>query len=177
MEGQFHIEDVDFPMQANERTLAVLRRHPWFLWPRTLLFGAIAIVPVALMYWLLFSISDDAATWFTIVAALWILFWGIRMFLNWYQYQHDLWVVTSQRLIDSRKPHPFNHTLATADLVNLQDITVDRKGIMANVLGFGNVRCETASERGAFTLSGISRPVDVQLLIDKERDRERMRRE
>jgi hypothetical protein len=45
------------------------------------------------------------------------------------------------------------------------------------MLNFGDVVCETASGGGEreFRLSGIPRPQDVQLLVDRERDRERRR--
>ena len=38
-----------------------------------------------------------------IVAAIWVVFWGVRLFLNWYQYQYDIWIITNQRILDSRK--------------------------------------------------------------------------
>jgi len=110
--------------------------------------------------------------------ALWLVYWGVRSFLNWYRYRHDIWVVTNQRLIDSYKAHPFSLRVATADLVNLQDMSVVKSGIVATMLNFGNVVCETAgSDRVAFTIAGVPRPEAMQLLIDRERDRERMRRE
>jgi hypothetical protein len=165
-------------MQANEKVLAVIRRHPFFLWPRTLFWAFLAIGGPILLYWVLsiFNLDDDLGTVFWIVAGVWFLFWAVRTGLNYYVYQHDIWVITNQRILDSRKATPINHKLATADLVNLQDITVHKRGIFASVLGFGDVSCETATARDAFVLSGISRPVEVQSLIDRERDRERMRR-
>jgi hypothetical protein len=43
------------------------------------------------------------------------------------------------------------------------------------MFGFGDIVCKTAGSSDAFRLRGIPQPQDVQLLIDKERDRERMR--
>jgi hypothetical protein len=113
---------------------------------------------------------------FWIVAALWLLYWGVRILLNWYRYRHDIWVITDQRIVDSLKPHPFSHRLSTADLVNVQDMTVQRHGLLQTLLNYGDIVCETASEGGEFVLAGIPRPADVQLLVDRERDRERRAR-
>ena len=174
----FEVEEVEFPLQSGEQVLAVIRRHPFFLWPRTLLWLGFALGGPIILYWVLslINVQDDISTFFWIVTAIWVVFWGVRLFLNWYQYQYDIWIITNQRILDSRKATPINHKLATADLINLQDITVHKRGIFASILGFGDVSCETATARDAFVLAGVSQPVEVQSLIDRERDRERMRR-
>jgi hypothetical protein len=116
-----------------------------------------------------------AARIFWVIAALWLVYWGLRAYLNWYQYHNDIWVITNQRIVDARKRHPFNLRLATADLVNVQDMQVERNGVLATVMNYGDIVCQTAAEGKDFVLAGIPRPQEVQLLVDKERDRERTR--
>jgi hypothetical protein len=165
-----------FPLQDSERVLAMVRRHWVFLWPRTLLYLGFAILP-PLIISLLMSwagvYEGVAAQVFWLIAAIWLLYWAVRIFLNWYRYNHDVWVITNQRIVDSIKSNPFSHQLSTADLVNVQDMTVNRSGILATLLNYGDIICETASDSRDFVLSGIPRPQDVQLLVDRERDRER----
>jgi len=173
-------EHLPFPLHEAEQVLYLCRRHWWFLWPRTIILALVALVPVVVAFWLLgeIGVRDDLGIFFWAGVALWLVYWGVRSFLNWYRYRHDIWVVTNQRLIDSYKAHPFSLRVATADLVNLQDMSVVKSGIVATMLNFGNVVCETAgSDRVAFTIAGVPRPEAMQLLIDRERDRERMRRE
>jgi hypothetical protein len=57
----------------------------------------------------------------------------------------------------------------------VQDITVEKTGIVATVLNFGDVICQTAGTGQQFRISGVPHPQNIQLLIDKERDRERQR--
>ncbi|HUF52443.1 MAG TPA: PH domain-containing protein [Dehalococcoidia bacterium] len=171
---------IPFPLQGGEMILQLVHRHWWYLWPRTILFLIVAIVPVIIVALLLDAIGilDDLGIFFWIVAILWIGYWGVRGALNWYRYANDIWVVTNQRIIDSFKPHPFSHHLATADLVNVQDISVDKIGFIATILKFGDVVCQTASAgpgAESFRIIGIPNPETVQLLIDRERDRERNR--
>ena len=45
--------------------------------------------------------------------------------------------------------HPFSHRLVTADLVNVQDISVEKIGFVPTVLGFGDLVCQTASGAGS----------------------------
>ena len=168
-----------FPLQEQERVLALIRRHWWFLWPQTIILALIAVVPVIVVAWLLSAIGvlDDLGIFFWIATAVWLLYWGVRLFFNWYRYRHDIWVVTDQRIVDSYKAHPFSLRVATADLVNVQDMAVVKSGILPSLLNFGNVVCETAGAGTTdFLISGVPHPESIQLLIDRERDRERTRR-
>jgi hypothetical protein len=168
-------ERVPFPLQQSEEILTVCRRHWIHLWPRTVLYVLFALVPLVVIALILGQINryDDVQVFFWLVSAAWGLFWLLRIYLNWYQYHNDIWVITNQRIVDSIKKHPFSHRLSTADLVNVQDMTVERKGVLQTMLNYGDIVCETASDGGEFVLAGIPRPQDVQLLVDRERDRER----
>jgi hypothetical protein len=167
---------VPFPMQDSERVILLVRRHWIHLWPKSLLFAIYALVPLVLIGVILAwadRYEGIAARIFWVVAAVWLLYWAARIFLNWYRYHNDIWVITNQRIVDSIKSTPFSHRLSTADLVNVQDMTVERNGVLQTMLNYGDIVCETASEGGDFVLAGIPRPQDVQLLVDRERDRER----
>lgn len=167
-----------FPLQDDEQVLALYRRHWWFLWPKAIIMTVLALGVVALLAWLLSlaGVLDDLGIYFWIVALVWLAYWSIRLFMNWYRYHHDVWVVTNQRIVDSFKAHPFSLRVATADLVNIQDMAVVKSGILASVLGFGDVVCETAgTDDVAFRISGVPHPEVIQLVIDRERDRERAR--
>lgn len=167
-----------FPLQDGERVLRLCRRHWWFLWPMTVLLTLLAIVPLVVAWVVLdaIGIRDDLDIFWWVIVLVWLVYWGIRLIFNWYRYHHDIWLVTNQRLIDSFKKHPFSLRVATADLVNVQDISVDKSGITPTILNYGSVVCETAGSAGSkFVIAGISHPEAIQLLIDKERDAERAR--
>jgi hypothetical protein len=171
---------VPFPLQQNEKVLALVRRHWWFLWPYTVWLVIVAFAPVAILAWASDAIGvlDNLDWFFWIPAILWIGYWGFRALFNWYRYQNDIWVVTNQRLIDVFRSNPFNKRVGTADLVNIQDMRVERRGITATILGYSDLICSTAgTDTGTFNISGVPNAEELQLLIDRERDRERMRRE
>ena len=172
-------EKLPFPLQDGERVLQLCRRHWFYLWPRMSMMTVVAlgvVIALAVVLDLAEQFDGMARNIYFIVALVWLLYWGVRIFLNWYRYHHDIWVVTNQRIVDSFKPNPFRHTLSTADLVNVQDMTVEKNGILASIFNFGDVVCETAADSRDFRMIGIPHPQEVQLLMDKERDRERIRR-
>jgi len=171
---------VPFPLQQGERVLRIIRRHWWFLWPYTLWLVIVAVAPVVAIALLFDAIGilGDLGWFFWVPALLWVLYWGIRALFNWYRYHNDIWVVTNQRLIDVFRSNPLNKRVSTADLVNIQDMKVERHGVTATVLGYSDLLCSTAgTEGGTFTINGVPQAEELQLLIDRERDRERMRRD
>ena len=121
------------------------------------------------------SLGGTAGKVFWIAALVYLLYWLVRIYLNWYRYNNDIWVITNQRIIDSTKTTPITLKLSTADLVNVQDMTVSRDGIFRTLFNYGDMICQTAAEQQEFRLIGIPRPEEIQLLVDKERDRERQR--
>ena len=167
---------VPFPLQEHERVLLLVRRHWFYLWPRTLLLAAYGLVPVILFAWIRSLFGGTPGTIMTWVAVGWLLFWSVRVFMNWYAYHNDIWVVTDQRLVDVTRPTPWHKRLATADLRNIQDMKVVQRGFFATGLKFGDVLCQTAGRDIEFCLAGVRAPEDVQLFIDRERDRARAHR-
>lgn len=167
-----------FTLQEGEQILRVCRRHWLYLWPRLVLMALVAIVPplaVALLLSAAGAYEGVAARIFWVVAAIYLVYWAVRLFLTWYRYNHDIWVITNQRVIDSLKTTPLSLRLSTADLVNVQDITVERSGLLKTLFDYGDIVCQTAAEQPDFRLAGIPDPRAVQALIDRERDRERLR--
>jgi hypothetical protein len=167
-----------FPLQENEQVLQICHKHWIYLWPRGIFYALLALVPVIALGVILdktAGLGGTAGKVFWIAAAVYILYWAIRIFLNWYRYNNDIWVVTNQRIVDSTKTTPFNMKMSTADLVSVLDMTVERNGIFRTMFNYGDIVCQTAAEIQEFRMAGIPHPQEVQLLVDKERDRERTR--
>jgi hypothetical protein len=171
-------QKLPFPLQETERVIQVCRRHWLYLWPSIAVMVVIAIVLPAVLAWLLDKVgglSGTSGKVFGVIALAYLLFWLVRIFFRWYAYNNDIWVITNQRLVDSRRTNPFNLTVSSADLVNIQDMTVERRGILKTTFDFGDVVCQTSADMQEFRISGVPDPRAVQALVDSERDRERLR--
>lgn len=169
--------NLPFAVQPGESVVALYRRHWVHLWPAVPLQAVLALVlPLALL-WLVGRTTDVTPVMRNvagIAGIAWGVFWLFRAYLTYYRYQNDIWVLTNQRLIDSFKAHWFSHRMVTADLVNIQDISAHREGLLQTWLNFGNLECETAGERHHFTLAGIPRPSDALAEVDQARDAARV---
>ncbi len=160
-------------LQAGESLVRTFRRHWMYAYPHLIGIAFIAVIAPLLA---LYAVSKTAGldgivgTISYVVAGVWFVYWAVRGYFTWYRYENDLWILTDQRVIDSIKHHWFHKQISTADLVNVQDITVKRNGLLATTFNFGDVQCETAGERLKFVLSGIPKPAEALAQIDRARD-------
>ena len=159
-------------LQADEKVETIRKRHPVYV----ILKGILAVIIAGLVIWGLswlsgqFSWMGSIGIWL-IVGILLVVALYIAVLL--YRYQNDLWIVTNQRLIDSLRKSPVNHELSSTDLINVQDISVRKRGIMATLFNFGDVLCQTASTDGEFSFVGVGDPAGLMEQLDRLRDEAR----
>lgn len=162
-----------FELQARESIVLFARRHWMYLVQQVGKVALMGLVPAIVVLTVVGMTSGFGGGFGRVVlvaAVAWLLFWGVRTYFAWYRYQHDIWIVTNQRIIDSLKRHWFHHRMASADLIDVEDIAVDREGLLQTAFNFGNVRCQTAGEVANFILAGIPEPAKALAIIDSHRD-------
>lgn len=161
-------------LQGDEQVIAVLRRHPVYIIFEIVGIILLAMLLVSVFTWMQSQVSALSSVMDILNIATAVIALGAVGFI-YYQYRNDMWLLTNQRLVDSIKTNPFSHEVASADLLNVQDISVSKKGIFPTLFNFGDVRCQTAGTALAFTLRGVPNPNGVLELIDETRDRARER--
>ncbi len=156
-------------LQENETVVRVIRRHPFALIGRII--ATVILWIFAIFSWqLLRVIGGGMQTVADAIMAFGTLFAIGYVGVYWYRYANDLWLVTSQRLIDSTKTTPFNQDVKTANLANIQDINIRKHGIFQTVFEYGDVICQTASAAGrTFEFVGVAKPAEILDLIDDQR--------
>ncbi len=162
-----------FVLQDEEVVLLVARRHWLYFTLRLAWVVAAGVLPPLAMVFLVratYGFDGIAGQLTLLVMALWVVVWAVRAYFTWYRYQNDIWAVTNQRLVDSIKRHWFHHVMASADLVDVEDIRVVRSGMLQTVFNFGDVRCQTAGQQTNFVLDGIPDPPGVMAVVDASRD-------
>lgn len=162
-----------FQLQDDEHVLLYARRHWVFFYGQLaliILAGVVATIGVILIVAKTFGFDGLPGKAVGVVLILWAAYWGVRAYFHWYRYQHDIWAVTNQRLVDSYKRHWFHHQMASADLVDVEDIRVVKSGVLNTMLNFGDVQCQTAGEVPNFILDGIPDPARALAVVDAARD-------
>jgi hypothetical protein len=166
-----------FPLQEGEELLTLARRHWLFVWPKLIAGAVVGLVPVLALWWGMLRLGwadNDIPRWIALGATVaWLGYWTARLYFFKYRYDNDIWLVTNQRIIDSTKKHWFHLQMSTADLVDIEDMSVLRSGLLNTVFDFGDIECQTAGAVRKFALRGIPRPREVQAMVDRLRDQGR----
>lgn len=169
-------DKLPFELQARESVLLFTRRHPVYIIAKLLRYTLATLIVLAGLLWLAAATSGLGSTFGKIALVLclaWLVFWLVKAYFAWYRWVNDIWVVTTQRIVDSTKAHWFDHKMASADLVDVEDIRVHREGLLQTMFKFGDVQCQTAGAQMNFVLAGIPKPTAVLALVDSQRDHAR----
>ena len=156
-------------LQADEHLITRVHRHSVFLLTKlmgVIIFGAAPAV-------ILLLLSAVSGPILLMLAVVWALAALVAAYFIWYRYEHDEWIITNQRLIDAEKPNWFDQRLTSADLIQVEDMSVKKSGLLQTLYDFGDLSCETAGEHARFILHGIPDPSGVLDVVDKARDEAR----
>ena len=85
-------------------------------------------------------------------------------FIMWTDYYFDVWIVTTERLIDIEQHGLFRRETSEFMLDKVQDITVEVPNMLGTLLKFGNVMIQTAGER-SFSIKEIPNIYEVKRII------------
>ena len=156
-------------LQEGEQVILRVHRHIFFLLTKlvgVILFGVIPVI-------ILLVLAPTSGQILTILAIVWGIITLIAGYFIWYRYQYDEWIVTNQRLVDSVRKHWFNQSLVSTDLINIEDMSVTKNGLLQTIFNYGDLRCETAGHQAHFVLTGIHNPSGVLDIVDNARDKAR----
>jgi membrane protein YdbS with pleckstrin-like domain len=148
-----------FDLQSDEQVVLRVRRHNIFLYSKLFLVTLVAVI-----------VAIPLVIVFFPLAIIWIVAVLVYAYFIWYRYHYDEWIVTNQRIIDSLKNHWFHHQMSSADLINVQDMSIVKSGFLATIYNFGDLRCETAGTEQQFVMKNIPNPQKVLDVVDERRD-------
>ena len=155
-----------------EKIILILRRH-WFIILGKFIFWGIAALMPFLLYLILFDVFGE---WFSspAVNAILVLFTSIYYLYIWLfafhsfvDYYLDVWIVTSERVVNIEQKGLFSREVSEQKLHRIQDVTSQLKGFFSTMLDFGTVFVQTAGEKPRFIFKQIPRPQRVAKKIIK----------
>lgn len=121
-----------------EKILMVLRRH-WFVYVILLLYFLWAIFLSIVIYYLF---------WVNIVTniiniIIWLLI-SLFLYLEWLNYELDLYVVTDSRIIWIEQSSFLNRKVSECNLWQIQEVNTQTKWLLPNILNYGTLKIQTA---------------------------------
>lgn len=158
--------------RPNERPMLILRRH-WFILflviVETIIFTIIPIAFYAFLEFESFLLLDHPLTKPLIILGISIYYLFIWMFLfnQFIDYYLDVWIVTTERIINIEQKNLFNRIMSEKNLDRMQDITSEVKGIIPTFLNYGTVYIQTAGTTERFVFKEVPNAPEVTQQILK----------
>ena len=146
-------------LAPGETILLTMRRH-WtvFAGPTAIFFVMLLTPPIffltARAYFPIFT-SPYVKPVTDFFLALYLTGLLVYLLVAWLNYYLDVWVITTERIIDVEQKTLFHREISEISLDRVQNVTVEVPGFVATVLKFGNMKIQTAGA-GEFTILQVT---------------------
>lgn len=165
--------------EPEEKVLQIVRKHYFVVLPFLTLNIILAVAPMVVYSVFmtnfaanspLFSekIIEIVSEWKVFFYSLWLLVLWVLFFMEWTDYYLDVWIITDKRVIDIEQKGFFHREVTTFRREQIQDITVETKGILGTLLKFGTLHIQTAGHDRQIVIRNADHPEDVRALILKQ---------
>ena len=89
----------------------------------------------------------------------------IYCFMIWIDYYFDVWIITSERIINVEQKGMFTRKVSELRYSRIQDVTTEVMGFLPTILNYGDVKIQTAAEEDEFLFRTVSDPYGIKDII------------
>lgn len=145
-----------------EHLISIVKRH--FLGLVTIYLGATAVVLSFLALLILavpeiFStFTEEGAFFSTVVIASVIFLLAFVLMVATYIYRQSKLLLTDQSLVQITQRGLFIRKISRLSLSNVEDVTAEQRGVLANLFNYGTLVVQTGAEKKNFTFSWCPNP-------------------
>lgn len=160
----------------NERIIKIVHRH-WFniikqFFPIFLMAGFMFSMMVFLPSYVEIFQQPGAYKILLFVESMFFIFIWIFAFFIWIDYYFDIWIITSEKIINVEQRGMFIRSVSEVKFERIQDVTVEVIGMIPTILNYGDVFIQTAGEKERFIFRQVAEPYklkDTIMELQKER--------
>ncbi|PIR47472.1 hypothetical protein COV06_03375 [Candidatus Uhrbacteria bacterium CG10_big_fil_rev_8_21_14_0_10_50_16] len=168
--------------KPGEKPVLFLRRH-WLAVARLFFFVALASVAPLLITWLLGQTmpsllhSSEGGAIGSVFLSIYYLSVITFLFQEFIDYYLDVWIVTTERIINIEQHGLFNRVASEMHIALVQDVTAEVQGATATFLDYGQVYIQTAGEDKRFLFKNVPHPEQIRNTILRLAEEDRFREE
>jgi len=154
-------------LSPNEKILMVLHRHWMAIFWKFIIGVILLMLPILVAPY--FPVLESAlgipqaVLWF--FALIYLMAVMLTAFIFWIDYYLDIWIITSDRLIDVRQLGLFNREVSEFLLNKVQDVTVEVPNMVATLLKYGNIIVHTGEGKISFSIEQVPNVYEAKNLI------------
>lgn len=150
-----------------------VRRFPLFLLFVFWRFFLRAVVPLFIGSLLVFILNDFSfqIPFIQILFGIYLLYISVLfifIFVEWFNEELDVLIVTNKRIIIFTQQTFFKRQSSIASLDQIQDVKGSMQGFIQNMLNIGVLEIQTAAEKARFRMDEIPHPEQVAGIINQE---------
>ena len=158
--------------EPDETLVLEVRKHIFVFFMHTAVSLFFAALPLVGVFIVGFATDFDFSikiVWLGIFAySLWLLVVWVVYFIHWTDYYLDVWYITNEKIYDVLQKGFFHRQVSILRFDNIQDVTVEIKGLIPTLLDFGKIHVQTAGETSIdFTLHDAKHPNRVKNTISE----------
>lgn len=154
-------------LRPDEKVDLVVRRH----WIAFAFLGLYAFWGIALTISLLIVFQGSFV--YFIISVFW-MYYLLFLYISWINYELDIFVFTNNRIICIEQKSFLNRFISETTLDKIQEVTVQTKGLLANIFDFGTLTIITAGSSPNFDMTYSPSPMVnsryINNIADKYRD-------
>jgi uncharacterized membrane protein YdbT with pleckstrin-like domain len=161
-------------VDSDERKLCEVAKHPFGI---VVLYIQVAIgmcVALGLSFFLLPTIITDVNTGIALASVFGIVLIMIAVLVILVAtlvYRQNRLIVTDRNITQILQYGLFNRKVSQLNLVNVEDVTSIQDGVFSTMLGFGDLKIETAGEQANFHFTYCPRPGYYAKIILEAREK------
>lgn len=151
----------------DEEIVKVIRRDFFVLFLKIMFFVLLLLLPLIFFSLVIFFENDFmtqalSAPLLVLGTSAYYLFAWLFFFFSFIDYYLDIWIITSERIIDIQQKGFFSRVISEQKLFRIQDVTSEVHGVVATMLKYGNVHVQTAGTKERFFFHEVPHPDDVR---------------
>lgn len=157
---------------AGEKIIKIIRKDIFILFLKMFLTAVLACLPAAVAA-IIINIYPNLLSGpvsyplIVLAASGYVLFVWLFGFFSFIDYYLDVWVITSERIIDVRQEGFFSRTVSELKLSQIQDVTSEIHGVLKFIFCYGDVHVQTAGATQRFVFRQIPNPENIRDIIIK----------
>lgn len=101
----------------------------------------------------------------TVVTGIALLMSWLFLYIKFVDYYLDVWILTTERIVEIKQRSLFNRQVAELDLSTVQDVSSKVRGILGTFLHYGAIFVQTAGTTELFQFNKLPRPYEAEKKI------------
>ncbi|HAM88256.1 MAG: hypothetical protein US83_C0010G0077 [Candidatus Falkowbacteria bacterium GW2011_GWC2_38_22] len=154
----------------DEVIIKVIRKDLFIVVQKVLFFILLITLPIIFFYIFILpneTLMNGIASYPLIVlgASAYYLFIWVFFVFSFVDYYLDVWIITSERIIDIEQRGFFSRVVSEHNLSKVQDVTSEVHGFFPTILQYGACHVQTAGAVQRFDFNDVPHPERIRNLI------------